>query len=528
LGLLDRAGWFRCKPVVVQKSKTFVPSDAVRQFHELGGQLLKELRMKKLLVTSLLAFAAYGFAQDSQGTQPGQTASGQQAGAQPQQKTIKDPAEYNAYMSAISNNDPNAKAQALEAFLQQYPNTVVKEETLEQLMGSYQAANNAAKTTDAANRLLQVSPNNVRGLALLTYLTRQQCGQGQQAACDQAAQFAQRGLQAADSMPKPSGVSDADFAKLQNGVKVIFNGAIGMGAIQKKDYPTAQKALQAAISVPENANNLQDVYPLATAYLQANPPDYLNGLFYAARAVDLAQGNPAAQQQIEKFALYYYKKYHGGPDGWDQVKAQAQNSPTPPAGFTIAQAPPPPTPCEFATTIMKQNPDVSQMAYGDWLFVLGSGNAQAAQQVWTFLNGKGIPVSSPEHAAKVIKATPEELQLATTDDDIQENKADVTLRMGTPLAAAQVPQPGTTLQGKWVGKATSYTPLPPAPSQGSDGQQSATQQQAQPAGCLPNTGGGVMLTLTEGAKQGATTTKKPATPAKKKGTTAKKKPAARH
>ena len=122
--------------------------------------------MKKLLVMSLLAFATCGFAQDSQSAQPGQTApgqqpgaqppaqpgqtaSGQQPGAQPQQKTIKDPAEYNAYMSAISNNDPNAKAQALEAFLQQYPNTVVKEETLEQLMAAYQAANNPAKTTDA-------------------------------------------------------------------------------------------------------------------------------------------------------------------------------------------------------------------------------------------------------------------------------------------------------------------------------------------------------------------------------------------
>ena len=114
--------------------------------------------MKKLLLTSLLAFAAYSFAQDAQGTAPAQTTPGQQptagqqttgsqpttgsqqstgqttAGqpaAQPQQKTIKDPAEYNAYMSAISTQDPNAKAQALEAFLQQYPNTVVKQETLE-------------------------------------------------------------------------------------------------------------------------------------------------------------------------------------------------------------------------------------------------------------------------------------------------------------------------------------------------------------------------------------------------------------
>src|SRR5437588_1288827 len=228
---------------------------------------MKELRMKKLLAMSLLAIAPYGIAQDAQSAQPGQAASGQQAGAQPQQKTIKDPAEYNAYMSAISNNDPNAKAQALEAFLQQYPNTVVKEETLEQLMASYQAANNVTKTTDAANRLLQVNPNNVRALALLTYLTRAQCGQ-QQSACSQAAQYAQRGLQAADSMPHPAGVSDADFKKLQDGVKVIFNGAIGMAALQSKDYQTAQKALSASVSDPANANNLQDVYPLATAYLQ--------------------------------------------------------------------------------------------------------------------------------------------------------------------------------------------------------------------------------------------------------------------
>jgi hypothetical protein len=150
---------------------------------------------------------------------------------------------------------------------------------------------------------------------------------------------------------------------------------------------------------------------------------------------------------------------------------------------------------------LKQNPEVSQMAYGDWLFVLGSGNQKDADQVWAFLNGKGIPVSSPDHPAKVISAKADELQLATTDDDIHDNKADVTLKLATPLPAAKVPQSGTNLTGTWVGKATSYTPLPPdAPASGA---QAPAQQQNQPAGCLPNTGGGVMLTLTEGAQKGA-------------------------
>jgi hypothetical protein len=429
--------------------------------------------MKKLFLIHLLVFVIYGVAQaqsPGQAAQPGQTAAGQaggdQSGAQPQQKTIKDPAEYNAYMAASSQTDPNAKAQALEAFIQQYPNSVVKEETLEQLMGAYQAAGNQAKMTDAANRLLQVDPNNIRALALLVYSKRVQAAStnnAQQAEqiLAEGAQLAQRGLQSAQNMPKTPGMADADYQKLKSGVTTIFNGTLGMEALQRKDYPTAQKYLLAAVQDPADANNLQDVYPLATAFLQApadHGRDYLNGLWYAARAVDLAAQNPQAQQQINQFALYYYKKYHGGEDGWQQVLQQAQNSPNPPQGFTIAQAPPPPTPCEFADQIMqKYNNDVSQMAYGDWLFILGSGNQRDADAVWNFLNGKLIPVTSKEHPGKVISATPGEVVLATTDDDIHENKADVTVRLTTPLR--QAPAAGSMMSQRLVGKATSYTPI---------------------------------------------------------------------
>jgi hypothetical protein len=157
-------------------------------------------------------------------------------------------------------------------------------------------------------------------------------------------------------------------------------------------------------------------------------------------------------------------------------------------------------------------------------------------------------VSSPEHPAKVISATADELQLATTDDDIQEGKADVTLKLTKPLPASQVPQAGTMLTGRWVGKATSYTPLPPAqPAQnaaggqqqqagaaaqqqqtGAAGQQAAAgganPQQPQPAGCLPNTGGGVMLTLTEGSRQDTTPKKTPP----RRSTTTRRRSTARH
>src|SRR5271157_3920066 len=124
--------------------------------------------MKKLLVIMLLVFATAGVVV--------QQAAGQAAAAQKPQ--IKDPAEYNAYVNAVQQADPAAKAQAIEAFLQTYPNSVMKPDALEALMGAYQQAGNASKTIDTASRVLQANPNNVRALALLAYYYRSLAGQG--------------------------------------------------------------------------------------------------------------------------------------------------------------------------------------------------------------------------------------------------------------------------------------------------------------------------------------------------------------
>ena len=123
--------------------------------------------MKKMLVTIVLMFAAMvaneesaqsqaqpaapqqPAAQQPAAQQPaaaGQAAQSGQAAAQPQQKKeIKDPAEYNAYVGAVQQQDPTAKISGLEAFLTQYPNSVMKEDALDLLMATYQQANNQAK-----------------------------------------------------------------------------------------------------------------------------------------------------------------------------------------------------------------------------------------------------------------------------------------------------------------------------------------------------------------------------------------------
>src|SRR6204780_5408888 len=119
--------------------------------------------MKKSVLASLLALATIF---------PGSVSMVYAQAAQSGQITIKDPAEYNAYTNAIGQSAPAAKAAAIEAFLQQYPNSVVKAQMLEQLVGAYQATGDSAKTYDAAKRLLQVDPNNLRALTFVVYVEK--------------------------------------------------------------------------------------------------------------------------------------------------------------------------------------------------------------------------------------------------------------------------------------------------------------------------------------------------------------------
>ena len=138
-------------------------------------------------------------------------------------------------MGAVQQQDPTAKISGLEAFLTQYPNSVMKEDALDLLMATYQQANNQAKVVETANKILAANPDNVKALVLLAYYDRA----GQKWA--EAKQHAERGLQALPKWTKPEGVSDADFEKQKSQFSGLLSSVAGLSALQLKDYPAAQK-----------------------------------------------------------------------------------------------------------------------------------------------------------------------------------------------------------------------------------------------------------------------------------------------
>jgi hypothetical protein len=396
--------------------------------------------MKKILVTVVLGVAVVAGAQDA-----AQPAQGQPAASQSAAPVIKDPAEYNAYVAAIQQKDNAAKISGLEAFVTQYPNSVMKNQALEILMGTYQQSNNMQKTMDTATKLVTADPNNERALALLAYFDRIRAQGGDPAAAQllaDGAKYGQQGLDNLSKFNKPDGTSDADFQKMKDQMTGIFDSALGISALQGKNYPDAIKYLKPAVD--GNPADFSVVYPLALAYLGSTPPDYQNGIWYAARAAAAAPDQ--AKPGIEKYARSQYVKFHSADDGWAELLAAAKAN-----GAQVAIKPAP-TPAEQAhAMVAATTPD--KMDFAQWEFVLTNGSQEDQDAVWNAIKGKAVQMNGT-----VMKVTPSQIEIAGSSDDIEAKKSDITLNFEEPLAAKLQPKEGVPFD--FQGEPSSYTPNP--------------------------------------------------------------------
>lgn len=398
--------------------------------------------MKKILLTVVLGVATAAGAQTA--SQPAQ---GQPA-ASSQGPVIKDPAEYNAYVAALGQTDPNAKISGLEAFVTQYPNSVMKGEAMKQLMAAYQQTNNVKKALDVAQKLVTADPCQENAMTLLTYYDRAAAQNGdpngKQLSAD-AEKYGQQGLDCLTKFQKPDGTSDADFEKMKVQMKANFIAGIGWGELQNKNYPKAAEELKAAIDAnPDNQKDLMLVYPLALSYLSQTPPDYQNGIWFAARAAAVAP--PANAPALEKYARSQYVKFHSADDGWAEVLAAAKaNGPQVPIK-------PAPTPADQAHK-MVQDTAPDKMDFATWEFVLTNGAQEDQDSVWTAIKGKAVQMNGT-----IISTTPTEFQIAGSADDIEAKKADITLKFEDKLPAKMIPKDGASYD--FQGEPASYTASP--------------------------------------------------------------------
>jgi hypothetical protein len=369
-------------------------------------------------------------------------------------KTIKDPAEYNAYITAFNTSDPAQKAAAMETFLANYPQSIMRTEALEQARAGYQATGNIPKVEEISRVLLKDNADDIQSLALLAAIDR---NKGTPESVARARAEAEKGLQLLPAWHKPDGVSEEDFAKVTRQMRIVFNGAAGFGALQDKDYYSARIFLEAANRL--DPADLQDVYQLAIASLQLEPPD-IRGFWYCARAMHLArqQNNQAAITAMQDYCGQKYKRFHGSDVGWQQLVAAAAAQDVIPADFRVQEDP---VRCAIAVRATEEN-QLNELSFSDKEFVLSKrdcspANQRAAERVWQSIltlekNGE-VKLEIP---VKVIRGSADSLLVAVSEDNQTSNQPDLLVVLASPGMAP--PAPGSFV--KVTGVIVSYTPMP--------------------------------------------------------------------
>jgi len=391
--------------------------------------------MKKILLAVVLGVTVVAVAQNP--PQPAQGQPGAPAQGQSQGPVIKDPAEYNAYVAAVQQKDPNAKISGLEAFNTQYPNSVMKSQALELLMGAYQQTSNSKKTMETAAKVVAADSCNMRALALLAFYNRMLAQNGDPSAnLADGKNYAEQGLAC---WPK---ITDPEVTKMKPQMDPIFQSAIGIADYQAKDYAGAATALKDVVAA--NPADFSVVYPLALAYLNQTPPDYQNGIWFAARAAAVAPAQNKAG--IEKYARSQYVKFHAGDDGWAELLAAAnangQQMPIKPA----------PTPAEQAHDMVVKTP-ADKMDFAQWEFVLTNGSQEDQDAVWNVIKGKAVQMNGT-----IMSTAPDAFMIAGSSDDIEAKKADITLKFEEKVPVKMIPKDGASFD--FQGEPASYTPNP--------------------------------------------------------------------
>jgi len=355
--------------------------------------------------------------------------------------------------------DPKQKAAAGKSFLENYPQSVVKSAVLDALIDTYQSLQDPAGTLDAASRLLQIDPNNMKAIFISVFVKKQQCTKtSDPQTCDDAAVLARKGL----DVPKPASVSPEEWEKQKAATYPVFHSTIALAdAISKKDFKSAQDEYTAELKLMSDDQTkvagLNDMLLLAQAFSQpGNSQNLPMAIWFYARVWNFAPANYKAQ--IEPKLEYYYKKFHGSLDGLDAVKSQAATSTFPPDSFKLAPAK---SPAEQIHDLITATPDLSTLALADKETVLALGGKDDQDKLWGLLKDKQTPVPGV-----VIETNPQQIKVAVTEDAKAAKVADFIVNLKAPLTAAEqkLYQPGfefkTQPAAELAGTYDSYTEVP--------------------------------------------------------------------
>lgn len=254
--------------------------------------------------------------------------------------------EYNAFEAANSEKDPQARLKLLDAFVEKYPNSTLMPYVQTLYFQTYTQLKDCKNTIAYADKLVAMGDKVEAGTRLQALQARVQSFASCFKPTDPDAQdqltkerdAALNGAHMLDSFPKPTSFkgSDADWANQKKPGLAFFYAAAGFADLNLKDNAAAIEAFKNALT--NKPDDAVSEYRLGLAYLQMKPPQFLDGFWSLARAIDLkVPDSEKIKDYLQKQILAYEQP---GCDSQaneqlNELLQLAQNAPDKPSTWTI-------------------------------------------------------------------------------------------------------------------------------------------------------------------------------------------------
>jgi len=255
-------------------------------------------------------------------------------------------AEYNAYMDAHGEKDPQARIKKLDDFVMKFPGAALMMYIYGDYDATYFSLKNYPKTIEYVDKLLALPMVDI-GTRLQTLGYRAQAslyGSGEKElqtpeAYTKSKDAAAQGLQTLGQWQKPANMTDDQFANNKKVLGVLFNSVAGIAESGLKDYKSAADSYKAVLAL--DPTDAVTHFRLGVAFLQQMPPDAPNGFWELSRSIALKGPGEAQVRTYLRNQLLHYQQPSCdklADDEINQMITLAATSADRPASLTIPSA----------------------------------------------------------------------------------------------------------------------------------------------------------------------------------------------
>lgn len=177
-------------------------------------------------------------------------------------QTQVDSKQKDAYMAfyKVNSEDPDKKIELGNKFLQKYPRSPFAEAVDVGLTNAYYAKQDWKDFYASADNALALKPDEVDILTFVGWVIPRLYDPNDPNAAtqlDKAETYEKRALAAMTTMPKPAGVTDAQFKASKDQKAFQAHSGLGLVYFRKQDYDNSAKELQLAVqgnATPDQAD----------------------------------------------------------------------------------------------------------------------------------------------------------------------------------------------------------------------------------------------------------------------------------